>query len=315
MEDNIEKIYRILAETDGVISGDRIGKLLGISRNAVNKHIKNLRAAGIDIISESKGYRLIEGDTFNAVALSAKLGGIIKVIFKECDSTNNYAKAMQAQIDGDYIIVAPQQSSGRGRLDRKFASRLGGAYMTLAYRPNTLTPVDSLNLVLLSGVAVSLTLEKYGIKPQIKWPNDVLVDGKKICGILLESTLNAEYLDRIFLGIGINMYNDISELGDIATSFEKLGIADIKREDVLRDLTMELLKLIGEFCQEGFNNLRKEYITRSCSIGKDVNIKTSNGIINGKAVGIADRGYLLVNNGGVITEVVAGDLMPDTAHN
>lgn len=311
MEDNIEKIYRILAESDGVISGDKIGKSLGISRNAVNKHIKNLRADGIEIISDSKGYRLIEGDTFNAVALSAKLGGIIKVIFKECDSTNNYAKAMQTQIDSDYIIVAPQQSSGRGRLDRKFASRIGGAYMTLAYRPCALTPVDSLNLVLLSGVAVSLTLEKYGIKPQIKWPNDVLVDGKKICGILLESTLNAEYLDRIFLGIGINMYNDISELGDIATSFEKLGIANIKREDVLRDLTLELLKLIGEFCLDGFDNLRKEYIARSCSIGKDVSIKTNNGIINGKAVGIADRGYLLVNNDGVIAEVVAGDLMPN----
>lgn len=312
MEDNAQKIYRILADAKGIISGKTIGEQLGISRNAVNKQINKLKESGIAVISERKGYRLIESETFSAVTLSAKLGGLLKVIFKECDSTNNYAKAVQSQIKEDFIVVAPQQSSGRGRLDRTFVSHVGGAYMTLAYKPRSIiTPIDALNLVLISGIAVSRVLDKYGIVSKIKWPNDVLVNGKKICGILLESTLNAEYLDRIFIGIGINMYNDIDEIANIATNFVELGIEKVEREEVLCALSVELLDLINNYCVNGFNKLRDEYTKRSASIGTDVCIKSNNGVIKGRAIGISDKGYLLIENNGTVTEIVAGDLIPN----
>lgn len=311
LEDNAQKIYRILTDAQGVISGKTIGEQLGISRNAVNKHINKLKESGIAIVSERKGYKLVESETFSAVTLSAKLGGLLKVVFKECDSTNNYAKAMQSQIKEDFIVVAPQQSSGRGRLDRTFVSRAGGAYMTMAYKPRgIITPIDALNLVLISGIAVSKILDKYGVISKIKWPNDVLVNGKKICGILLESTLNAEYLDRIFIGIGINMYNDIEEIADIATNFVELGIENVDREEVLCALSLELLELINNYCENGFNELRDEYTKRSASIGTEVSIKSNNGIIKGRALGISDKGYLLIENNGTVTEVVAGDLIP-----
>lgn len=313
MNETTYKVLSMIIESgDNSVSGDVIGESLGISRNAINKHVVKLKSLGVIIESSKRGYHYIESDTLSEYTLRYKLensGLDITPFVSICDSTNNYAKTLDTECQR-YLVSAPYQTHGKGRLKRQFSSKEGGAYTTFVFSPTNLSVMNSLNLVLLCGLAVNNVLHKFGINSSIKWPNDVLVDGKKICGILLESTLDSERINKMYLGIGINVSNDLSEISDIAVNMNDLLGKVVYREDVIVSLASELVSLINEYEQNGFEALKTDYQKNSCTIGNNVSVKDGDSIVSGRAIGITKHGYLiLIDDDGVEREIVVGDIM------
>lgn len=314
MNETTYKVLSMIIESgENSVSGDVIGESLGISRNAINKHVVKLKSLGVIIESSKRGYHYIESDTLSEYTLRYKLensGLDITPFVSICDSTNNYAKTLDTECQR-YLVSAPYQTHGKGRLKRRFSSKEGGAYTTFVFSPTNLSVMNSLNLVLLCGLAVNNVLHKFGINASIKWPNDVLVDGKKICGILLESTLDSERINKMYLGIGINVSNDLSEISDIAVNMNDLLGKVVYREDVIVSLASELVLLINEYEQNGFETLKTDYQKNSCTIGKNVSVKDGDSIVSGRAIGVSKHGYLiLIDDDGVEREIVVGDIMP-----
>ncbi|NJD03932.1 MAG: biotin--[acetyl-CoA-carboxylase] ligase [Ruminiclostridium sp.] len=208
------EILRILKEKyPEFVSGEELSRYLKISRTAVWKYIKSLKADGYILEASSKiGYKLVESCIFNGYEIACDLGTDIigkKILYlKSVDSTNNYGKKIASEgAEEGLAIVAGSQSNGRGRLGRKWDSPSdAGLYLSVILRPE-LPPEEIQGITLAASVAVAHVIEKItGIKPGIKWPNDVLLDDRKVCGILTEMNSEIDRVNFIVLGIGIN-YN------------------------------------------------------------------------------------------------------------
>lgn len=311
--ETIEKIFNILAQSSESVSGEELGEYACVSRAAVKKCITKLQDMGIEITSSRKGYKYTRSDTLTPYTLKKSLedAGVdirVKYVY-DTISTNIDARNYATHEDYDYVCVAAMQSSGKGRIGRKFDAKEGGVYVTLAIRPKHMVITDSLKLVLLSGIAVARTLEFYGLKPTIKWPNDVFVEGRKICGILLESILESEYVDRVFLGIGINVNNSLDEsLKDVAVNTKELLGKALLREEVITHLLSNLTQMIEEYEREGFVPFEEEYIAKSMTIGRVVTVSTKDAKITGEVTGLTKEGYLLMNVEGEKVTVFAGDV-------
>lgn len=309
----IDKIFDMLFASGESVRGEEIAEKLGITRTAVNKHIKKLQADGINIETSRKGYRYLPSDTLTEITLAKKLqekGVDIDVIVKEVESTNVSAKQLVTETNGigDFVFIAPKQGKGKGRISREFVSNEGGIYMTLCYKPTNLAVTDSLKIVLLTGLCVARILNKYVDNVSIKWPNDVFVNDKKICGILLESIISEYTVDKLILGIGINVSNDIpANLEHIATSLARQGVSAY-REDIIIELITMLYEELARYSKEGFAPFLDEYLAMSRTIGRDVVLNGMNGKTTGRAVGLSDEGYLLLEHDGVVEKVIVGDI-------
>lgn len=312
MEKTIDKILEMLADGEDYLSGEYIGNALGVSRIAVNKQIKKLIASGVKIDVSRKGYRLVASDSLTVQTLSKKLASIglsIPVFVEEVVSTNTQAKKLYPQINNDFLFVAPKQTSGRGRLDRVFVSSEGGVYMTLCYKPNKIFVSDSLKIVLLTGLAVANCLKKYADNVAIKWPNDVFVNGKKICGILLESVVTENMTEAIFLGIGVNISNEIpQELRQKVTSLKLENIEIVPREQLITEILQNLCGMLEVYQQQGFEPFEKEYKSLSMTIGHEVVVNVNGEKKSGFGVGLSEEGYLLLQNEGQIEKIILGDI-------
>ena len=201
---------------DCYISGEDIASILGCSRGAVWKSVKQLQSEGYPITAvTNKGYRL---DSCSDILSKEGIDALLKhsypdcetIVFDTIDSTNNYLKKMAAEgAKEGTIAVSAQQTGGKGRLGRSFFSPPdSGLYISFLLRPNT-PASESLKITTVAAVAVALAIEDaFGVKTQIKWVNDVYINGKKICGILTEAALDMESggLEYAVCGIGINVY-------------------------------------------------------------------------------------------------------------
>lgn len=255
MEKSIDKVLALLINSEDYLSGENIGNALGISRIAVNKHIKKLVQNGVNISISRKGYKYLKSDILTESTLRSKLlekDIDLPVFVNAVESTNNEAKRLYTELNSQFLCVAPSQINGKGRMKRVFVSNEGGVYMTLCYKPHNLNITDSLKIVLLTGLAVTKILKKYVNNVSIKWPNDVFVNDKKICGILLESVVAESMTEAMFLGIGVNVFNEIpNNLLDIATSLKIEGVTNVTREDLI----VEIIKLLFEMLNEYQNGL------------------------------------------------------------
>lgn len=313
MEKTIDKILEILLESsDDYISGEFIGDRLGISRIAVNKQIKKLIANGCQIEITRKGYKFIESDSLTPQTLAKKLqskGIDIPVFVDEVVSTNTEVKQIYPKLNKDFLFVAPKQTSGKGRLDRVFVSGLGGVYMTLCYKPKKMFVTDSLKIVLMTGLAVAKVLKKYVDNVAIKWPNDVFVNGKKICGILLESVVTENVTEAIFLGIGVNITNEIpDELKAKVTSLKLENVPTLPREVYISEILQLLYQMFDEYQTFGFAHFLKEYSDLSMSINHNVVVNVNGDKKYGFGVGLSEEGYLLLENNGKIEKIILGDI-------
>ena len=205
-------------------------------------------------------------------------------------STNTYAKTL-AKDGKDAFIVAREQPQGRGTKGRSFSSAIGGVYATLLHFPKN-SRASSLPFYMQhTAVAVCKTLERFSLTPQIKWPNDIWVDGKKICGILIENTLSGNKVDHLIIGIGINVKNELpNELRAIATTVCEQTKTDISPEQVWGELLFQLKK----------SNLQSEYERYLALVGEEIEISFISGEEKTERalfLGVDGQGRLLVKTG------------------
>lgn len=228
---NQDKILMLLIQADGSISGEEMSRSLGVTRAAVWKGIEALRGAGYEIDSiHGQGYRLVSSpNRLSAGAIQARLRpdsrvGSEIVCLEQVDSTNTYLKRRGAEgAPHGLAAVAEEQTGGRGRRGRRFESPKGaGLYLSVLLRPDCL-PVEAVTLTAWVGVAVCDAVEQAaGVRPQIKWTNDIILNGKKLCGILTEMSVEGETgaVDYVVAGMGTNV-------GETAAFFTQAGLADI----------------------------------------------------------------------------------------
>ena len=305
------------------ISGETLSRHLAVSRSAINKHIKKLRQDGYQIESVTrKGYRLEETHNLITVeGIQTNLGTQIfgrktLAVLKAIDSTNQQAKQMAAQGEPEgTVVVAESQHSGRGRKGREWISPPGsGIYASLILRPQ-IPPSDAPGITLMTAVAVAESLMAISDAPfRIKWPNDILVNGKKIAGILTEISTEMDSVDYIVVGIGINVNTRISNFpqqlrGRVTSLFTETGQL-FPVMAVLQNLLRRFETWYLRFQQDGFGQIRDRWKSLSEIIGKDVVIQKVGENVQGRIIDIDHGGVLLLQDRQErIHRIFSGDLI------
>lgn len=297
-------LLTMLQQAQGYLSGEKIGETLGISRGGVWKQIKKLREQGYEIESvPNRGYRLMEqaelwnGEEIKA-GLQTKTLGQEVVFLEEVSSTNErLAKLAREGKKEGLLVVAQQQTAGRGRRGKSWTSPKGtGIWMSLLLRPN-LPPVKAPMLTLLAGLAVCKSIGRVtGLPAAIKWPNDVLIHGKKVCGILTEMDGEMEQIHHIVLGIGINVNTESfpEELKEIATSLFLEKGELVSRKQLLQEILKEWEGIYTQYEAQGdFSAFQQEYLSLCQTIGGEITVLGKEPF-DGIGVDITQQGELVV---------------------
>lgn len=298
-----------------------MAKRLGVSRTAVWKHIQELRRDGYDIVSHSRsGYSLQTAPDALLPeeiqhGLQTRCIGQKIYFYEKIDSTNLEAKrlAQQGAPDGA-VVVAEEQDGGRGRLERPFYSPKGrGIWFSVILRPSFL-PQDAPKCTLLSAVAVARAMEKFGLKAQIKWPNDILYKGKKLVGILTEMSAEMERIHYVIIGTGINVNMTAEDFPeDIRAKASSLAIMKgekIPRVPFFRAVLEAMDDLYAKVQADGFSEVFNEWRRYSITLGQEVRVigARSSEVFTGRAVDIDEDGALLVDTETGRRRVLAGDV-------
>lgn len=242
--------------------------------------------------------------------------GFVKkmVVFDTVDSTNSTAKDLAvADAEEGTVVIACRQKHGRGRFDRVWQSPEGGMYLSLILRPRV--PVEKLSLLpLVAGLAVAKTVESFRVQTTMKWPNDVLANGKKIAGILLESEAEGGSIRYVVVGIGMNLNVDVKVLSaDIqprSTSLSHEVGAHVDYYAVLRAFFMYFEQEYSFLVDHQYERIIDEWKALSDTIGKTIRVQTSSGIVQGEAVDIDQSGFLLVRTEkGKLEKLTSGDCL------
>ncbi|WLD91800.1 biotin--[acetyl-CoA-carboxylase] ligase [Alkalihalobacillus sp. AL-G] len=317
-----EQLIGLLSGSEEFVSGQRLSDELGCSRTAIWKHIEELRKGGYVVEAvQKKGYRIqqrpnnLHPGEIKSNLKTEKLGQNVHYE-EQVTSTQEIAHrlAMEGAPEGT-IAIAEQQTTGRGRLGRPWHSPKGsGIWMSIILKPN-IPPQQAPQLTLLAAVSVVQGIQKStGLKPQIKWPNDILIDGKKIVGILTELQAEADRVNSVIMGIGINVNTPEDsfpeELASIATSLKvENGGSDIDRSELVRSILEEMEKLYTLYLEHGFAPIKLLWEGSAASLGKHVRVKTLSGELTGKAQGITDEGVLLIEDqAGEVHQVYSADI-------
>jgi BirA family transcriptional regulator, biotin operon repressor / biotin---[acetyl-CoA-carboxylase] ligase len=315
-------ILSALRDAPEGVSGGDIARKLGVSRAAVWSHIEELRAVGYDIeAGPHRGYRLVgipdvlhADDMYSRLGRTRVIGREIQV-FQETTSTNDLmARLARAGVKEGVVIFAESQTQGRGRLGRTWISPARkGLWFSVLLRPE-IAPQAATQLTIASATSLAraITLQT-GIVPEIKWPNDILIRGRKIAGILTEMSAELDHLKEVILGIGIDVNLEAHEfpapLRKIATSIriesgqmtDRAGLAVA----ILRELDRDYERIKrGEF------DAVAEQWQRHCStIGSQVSIRVGDRVVRGRAESLdADGALLLRGQHGHLERIIGGDV-------
>jgi BirA family biotin operon repressor/biotin-[acetyl-CoA-carboxylase] ligase len=313
-----DKILEKLIKNKGKpVSGEQLACELSVSRTAIWKHIKVLKEEGYMIDSSTNiGYSLYETpDTLTPgeikAGLRTKVIGKDVKYFKETESTNIIAREIAASVDEGTIVIAESQTAGRGRLGRKWISPVGGIWLSIILKPG-MEPVYAPRITLLAGVSVAKTMQGFGLPAKIKWPNDVLINGKKVCGILTEIGAEVDIIEYLVVGIGIDANVDTGtfpeDFRDNSTSLEKEMGHKINRVGFVQKLLEEFETLYTKFQEDGFPQILEEWRNMSATIGQWVKITAQARTIYGEAIGVDNEGALIVETAeGHLEKIVAGN--------
>ncbi|WP_246982767.1 biotin--[acetyl-CoA-carboxylase] ligase [Halorientalis marina] len=290
----------------GPVSGPALADRLDVSRSAVWKHVEALREAGFDIESGDAGYELTGVPEFGGAAVEYGLDAPFEVEYHESiGSTNARARELAGNGAADVVVLADEQTGGKGRLDRAWAAPSGGIWLSVVFRPDV-PPAQAPIFTLAAAVAVTRAAREAGVDARIKWPNDVLVPGedgdRKLVGILTEMEGEADRVSWVVVGIGINANVDVADLVEGATSLrEECGNVD------RRPFTQRVL--------EEFDALRTDrdavlpaWREHAATLGQRVRVETPGGEVVGEAVDVEFPGTLVVEtDDGERRRVSAGD--------
>lgn len=315
-------ILRLFREEGGFVSGEYLSRELGVSRTAVWKHISALRNSGYVIEAvPSRGYRLMTSpELYDASEISSGLRtlriGRRLDFLKKTPSTN--ADAFRIAEEGapeGTVVVADAQSGGKGRRGRTWSSPPGvNLYCSIVLRPSIM-PYEAPQLTFLSAVAVARAIEKTTVLiPEIKWPNDVLIGGKKIAGLLNEMSAETDGINFVVLGIGVNLNMTADQFPDDlrypATSLLIESGLHTGRLPFVVTMLNELDKLYADFLLHGFGPVREEWQKRCNANGRrilvsDAGIEQTSGMFAGID---GDGALLLRSDDGMVERIVNGDV-------
>ncbi len=303
----------------GYVSGPTLAKKAGISRSAVWKHIKILRRYGYAIQSRhGLGYKLV-GQTDLPVpwelarVLHTSFVGKHIVYRETIDSTQNLAISLASKPDSHgTVVIAEQQKSGRGRQDRKWLSPRGGIWLSVVLRPSIPTAKITL-LPFVTGLAVYDTIKTIGLDARLKWPNDVIISDKKVAGILLDISAQADQVNYAVIGIGINTNVDASAISARLDGIKITSISGelghtVSRLDLTRSLLENIERYYVEMEQRGVDTILQEWKKRSDILGRKVTVVQNNKMIQGVAADVNYDGSLLVQTDHGVINVVSGDI-------
>jgi len=299
------KILQMLKVAGEVVSGEVLSCGLGISRVSVWKHVRKLQALGYDIVSTPKGYRLAGSP--DALFPWAFPGRETRVHYvPETTSTMNTAREMARNgCPHMSVVVAGRQKEGRGRLRRVWLSPLGGLYFTMVLRPEIPAELTSRVNFFASIILARVLRESYGIDAKVKWPNDILVNGEKLCGMLSEMEAEAGMASFVNIGIGINVNNDPRPKEQGATSLKKLLGRRVFRAEVL---TAFLDAFESHFTLGALDDVVAEWKRYSMTIGQQVRIVTTRETTEGLAEDVDENGALLLKlSDGTRKRIICGD--------
>jgi len=306
------------------LSGQDMSDILKISRVAVWKDIKKIRSLGYKIESKQNlGYRLIDSSELLlpwevTQHLHTEFLGKRVYYFDTIATTQNFAMNIASKRnENGTVVISKKQTGGRGRMKRKWKSPVGGLWMSSILHPQfdvsyaTLVPIAT-------SLALCIAIEKIlKIKPELKWPNEVTLKGKKIAGILIDTSIVSNDIENMVLGIGINFKIKPHELAiTIKKTPNFYGVATLvkKNESALQLVQQFLYELenIFQLINSGhIKKIKNGWTKRSSTIGRSVSITTNEGNLNGKAVKIDSDGALIISKGKKIERILAGDITYD----
>jgi len=299
--------HRVLdAIADGPVPGPALADRLDVSRAAVWKHIEALRDAGFSIDGGDDGYELVSIPEFGGEAVEFGLDAPFEVEYHDTiPSTNDRARELADEGREGVVVLADEQTGGRGRLDRAWTAPSGGIWLSILLRP-TVPPADAPAFTLAAAVATTRAAREAGVDAAIKWPNDVLVadgDGgqRKLTGILTEMEGEADRVSWVVVGIGINANVDAADLVDGATSLRAEN-GDVNR----RVFTQRVLEEFHEL-RSNLDSVVPAWRDLADTLGRRVRVDTPGGEVVGEAVDIEFPGTLVVETDDGTVRVSAGD--------
>lgn len=314
------RVLRLLRGREGYLSGQEICEKLSVSRTAVWKAVGQLKGEGYEIEAvQNKGYRLLgvpDLVTKEEIAsrLDTKWAGHPTIFLEKTDSTNNEAKRLaEAGAAHGTLVVAEFQEAGKGRRGRNWSSQSGtGIWMTILLKPKFL-PSQAAMLTLVAAMAVADGIQNVtGLNAGIKWPNDIVLAGKKVCGILTEmSAEQPDYINHVVVGIGINanVREFPEELREKATSLYLEQGKSVSRAAVIAAVWKNFERYYDRFLKtEDLSLLREEYETRLINKNKEVCVLDPQGSWKGIAKGIDEKGGLLVEEDKQMRTVDSGEV-------
>lgn len=300
------EILAALRNANGYVSGQELCDRLGVSRTAIWKAINQLKENGYQIEAiQNKGYQLLFTPdilSVNELESIRKTTWIGKKIhyFESIDSTNNSAKKMAEEgAEHGTLLVADEQTSGRGRRGHAWASPKGSSiYMSLILKPE-IEPNNASMLTLVMALAVVKGIkDSTGLETQIKWPNDIVIDGKKVCGILTEMSTQIECINYIVIGAGINVQNETfpKEVEDIASSLYLKSGKKQNRASLIESI-WEAFEIYYEayLKTQDMHELVNEYNRNLANMHKQVKVLDPIDTYEGKAMGITEKGELIID--------------------
>lgn len=314
------KVLRLLKETkDEFLSGEKISDEFGVSRSAIWKHMNKLKEEGYEIESVSgKGYRITASPdilTYEEIEsyLDTEFIGRNLEYFPSLSSTNIKAKEIGIESEEGTLILAEEQTQGKGRLGREWTSPKGkGIWMSIILKPE-IDPRKVSKITLIGAAAVNQGLKDMGIDSKIKWPNDIIINNKKVSGILTEMSCELNRIHYVVMGIGINVNLNKEDLGDElvgkATSLKMATGKKIDRKRLLASILNYFEMLYIPFSEkedlsQSINICREN----SCLIGKEVRIIRGDTETLGKAIDIDEEGGLVIDYGDRVESVISGEV-------
>jgi len=306
------------------LSGQDLSDVLKISRVAVWKHIKKIRELGYKIESKQKlGYRL-ESNTNRLLpweitsGLKTKVLGKRAYYFELIDSTQNEAMKMAKNpANNGAILIAKKQTEGKGRLGRKWISPKGGIWLSIILQPQFDISVITL-FPMASALALSNAIEKtLKIKTELKWPNDITLNGKKVAGMLVDASIESNKIENIVLGVGINFDVDTKLIEKMLKNTPNFyGVSSLSGQNkkinpvlLVQSFLNELEVICNLLNSKETKKLIKNWTLKSSTIGQIVELNTKDGKIKGKAIKIDDDGALIVSNNKKNIRIIEGDII------
>jgi BirA family biotin operon repressor/biotin-[acetyl-CoA-carboxylase] ligase len=306
------------------LSGQDLSDVLRISRVAIWKHIKKIQELGYTVESKQKlGYKLTSNSDVLlpweiTSGLKTKKIGKKAYYFDSIDSTQNQALKMSEDSSNDgTIIIAAKQTGGKGRLGRRWISPKGGIWFSIILQPKFDISITTL-FPIASSLALSYAIEKtFKIKPELKWPNDLTIKGKKVAGMLVDVSLESNKIESLVLGVGINFDVDVKQiektLKDTPNFYGVASLSEqkikIKPKILVQTFLLELEKIYELLNKKQTKSIISDWTKRSSTIGKKVELNTVEGKIKGEAIKIDDDGALVVLEKNKTSKIIAGDII------